>query len=103
MDLSGPHEGSPQPGARVGSSQAHYFLVITVKFADEKKEGEEQLPGEGQEVQDRGGAQEASQEEPKKPILYAAIMEKKSDTAKKLQALLAQIRSEFGSMPRELY
>ena len=32
VDLSGPHEATPQPGQKVGSSPAHYFLVLTVKF-----------------------------------------------------------------------
>ena len=31
LDLSGPHEATPQPGHKVGSSPAHYFLVLAVK------------------------------------------------------------------------
>ena len=49
VDLSGPHEGTPQPGHRVGSSLAHYFLVLTVRFENETEESEEQatVPSEG--------------------------------------------------------
>ena len=32
LDLSGPHEATPMPGHRVGSTCAHYFMVLTVKF-----------------------------------------------------------------------
>ena len=127
VDLSGPHEGTPQPGSRVGSSLAHYFLVITVKFAEEV-DGEQPAGGQNHDVQHGGSdarvpdserkvaphfvdpfaagsdapAPDSQQESWKKPILYAAIMEKKSDTPSKLQRLLAQIRSEHGTMPSKL-
>ena len=35
LALIGPHEATPLPGFRVGSTCAHYFMVLTVKFKDE--------------------------------------------------------------------
>ena len=35
--MSGPHEGTPMPGKRIGTSPAHYFLVLTIKFKKTEK------------------------------------------------------------------
>ena len=102
VDLSGPHEGTPQPGLRISSSQAHYFLVLTAKFG-EAKTTEEPPPEAPPETPD---TEDASKEDPPledekwvSPILYAALLERKSDAPKRIQGILAQVRAEFGGMP----
>ena len=37
-----------------------------------------------------------------KPILYAALLQKKSDATKAIQTILAQAKAEFGSMPQKM-
>ena len=37
-----------------------------------------------------------------KPLLYAALLERKSDTPEKIKQLLAQVRAEHGSLPEKL-
>ena len=109
MDLSGPHEATPRPGARVGASNAHYFLVVTVKFSTTAQAA----TAPETDVQEAGGAQQDSDSAPAAQpgvaseemtctLMYADLLEKKSETPVKLQGILAQIRSEHGSMPSNL-
>ena len=115
MDLSGPHEGTPQPGVRVGVSLAHYLLVVAVKFAEERRLDHTSVDDinvharEHEHEDEQLQPQSPQDEEPqqvqelwKKGLIYAALLERKSETPKRLQGLLAQIRAEHGSMPEKL-
>ena len=113
VDLSGPHLPTPQPGKRsIGSSPAYYFLVLTVKLAEEEavQEGEaveEEQPENGVAVEDQHilweQPPELISEEPwVKPILYAALLEKKSDATRAIQSVLAQAKAEIGTMPKRM-
>ena len=99
MDLSGPHEPSPQPGRKVGSALAHYFLVLSVRFAPagKAKEG----VGEAKDTDEADKVGDPA-EDLQRPILYAALLEKKGDAPKAIMGLLAQIRSEHGGFPQGL-
>eukprot|EP00959_Pyramimonas_sp_CCMP1952_P041988 878171-Pyramimonas_sp.AAC.1 len=83
------------------------------------REGDREVPGEGRAGEEgrapdapgaapaaRGGVRGAeaggAEETTRGALIYAAILEKKSDTPKALQRLLAQIRTEHGSMPSRL-
>ena len=69
VDLSGPHEPTPFPGHRVGSSPGHYFLVLAIK-----------LPTCKPPAAEGGGDAEADvaddPDEPVKPLYYAALLTK---------------------------
>ena len=119
IDLSGPHVGTPVPGNRtIASSQAHYFLVLSIKLAPKEGDvGDSPAPVqvEQQKVQGEDGdelipslvpaAEELPDEEPEvwvKPILYAALLERKNDATQAVKSLLAQIKSEYGHVPETI-
>ena len=113
VDLSGPHEGTPQPNQRIQSNQAHYFLVLSIKLGNPKEEDSPQpeapegspqpeAPPDDPPEEVPALVQEEVQEEFMKPILYVALLAKKSEAASKIQELLALVRSEFGNMPDRL-
>ena len=85
VDLSGPHEASPLPGHKVGAAYARYFLVLTIRLP----------PG------DPSAESEVLQEEVK-PLLYVALLSKKSEAPHKVMELLSQVRDEHGSLPHKL-
>ena len=110
VDLSGPHVGTPVPGNRtIATSQAHYFLVLSIKLAqqDEEKDDPAPVQVEQPEMQGEDGeaevpvpeAQELPDDEPQpevwvKPILYGALLEQKSDATRALKDLGAdQVRT----------
>ena len=110
VDLSGPHEGTPQPNQRIQSNQAHYFLVLSIKLGTPKEEEAPQPevpegspqpeappddPPEEVPVLVQDEVQEEVQEEFMKPILYVALLAKKSEAASKIQELLALVRSDL--------
>ena len=103
VDLSGPHVATPVPGKRsLTTSRAYYFLVLSIKMAPE----EVSVPVGQPASQPADGEEALPQEEPAevfvKPILYATLLEKKSDATKAIQSLLAQIKSEFGDLPKTM-
>ena len=133
MDLSGPHEATPQPGCRVGASIARYFMVISVKFAStatapqhdisDNSIPEAELIPQAAEPQAAADEQEATQEREHtaeveqpftedsphdppddaaegatKPLLYVALLERKSEAPEKLQGLLAHICASVPTM-----
>ena len=111
MDLSGPHEGTPQPGQRIHSNQAHYFLVLTVKLEIDEPPGDPPAQPRAAEDEDEHPPPlhidneddgDAVPEKFLKPIIYEALLAKKSDAASKIQELLALVKSQFGHLPEAM-
>ena len=86
--MSGPHEDSCNPGHQITTAPARYFLVLTVKFMPEKTV----IPKDGSR--------------PKipwtKPLLYAALLERKGQAPQQIMKLLAQVRCEHKAFPSHI-
>ena len=99
VDLSGPHEPTPRPGEHVGKNRCRYFLALTVR------------PDETAEQKDAGvQATDPEQDDPveqqltakKKALIYAALLEAKSEAAAAVKHLLAQVNNDHASYPTDL-
>ena len=106
VDLSGPHEASPMPGMRTSEHKAHYFLVLTVRadlsvgYADSAVQTESNPDSDSQPADPMiAGSSESA---PRSPLIYVALVHKKSDAAHAVMALIAQAQDEHGHMPQKL-
>ena len=106
VDLSGPHEASPMPGMRTNEHKAHYFLVLTVRadlsvgYADSAVQTESNPDSDSQPADPMiAGSSESA---PRSPLIYVALVHKKSDAAHAVMALIAQAQDEHGHMPQKL-
>ena len=105
VDLSGPHQGTPMIGGKVGSRQGHYFFGAS--SPSRSKCGDTNQLKRKQSVkmtQMRRRIPDAAAEEADSlmPLLYAEVLSHKADASAGVQRLLARARDDHGHLPNHV-
>ena len=104
VDLSGPHQGTPMIGGKVGSRQGHYFVVLHLR--PDRSVGHKSIATQTISEDDpaAGEIPDAAAEEADSlmPLLYAEVLSHKADASAGVQRLLARARDDHGHLPNHV-
>ena len=104
VDLSGPHDPTPMPGHRHGKKFARYYLVLSIRpdsghgHHDVECQTEMGPPSADGDVAAPGHVKQESSDS-RSPLIYCALLEKKSDATSAIMLLMARVRSDLGYLP----
>ena len=104
VDLSGPHQGTPMIGGKVGSRKGHYFLVLHL-YPDRSvshKSIATQTISEGDPIAGEIPDETAEKADSLMPLLYAEVLPHKADASAGVQRLLARARDDHGHLPNHI-
>ena len=106
VDLSGPHEASPMPGMRTSEHMAHYFLVLTIRADPTVGYADSAVQTDPDPDTDSPPADpiiaDSFETSSRAPLIYVALIHKKSDVAHAVMALVAHAHDERGHIPQKL-
>ena len=104
VDLSGPHQGTPMIGGKVGSRQGHYFVVLHLR--PDRSVGHKSIATQTISEDDpaAGEIPDAAAEEADSlmPFLYAEVLSHKADASAGVQRLLARARDDHDHLPNHI-
>ena len=121
VDLSGPHDPTPtpMPGHRLGKKFARYFLVLSIRPDSGHGHHEvgcqtvEEAPvavgaagAPGEPAADGNAAPpeqfDDASHDSRSPLIYVALLEKKSQATDGIMLLMARVRSDLGYLPNAM-
>ena len=110
VDLSGPHSPTPRPGNLTHKNPCHYFLVLTVRpdmtamTCDAATQYENTSIGQavGDPDIEAAPSDNLVNSQPKRALVYAALLGTKDEASDAIKKLLVQINNDHANYPTEL-
>ena len=102
VDLSGPHEPTPRPGAPIANHACHYFLVMSVRPDTTMAKQDAQVQTSGPEAASDVVVAVSGTPGEAKPLVYVALLGRTDEAPSAVMHLQAQARNQHAHLPMEV-